>query len=41
LINELEQGVQIQIDLTFLPNNLSDRLVINFDNNSKNLTVAS
>jgi phage baseplate assembly protein W len=41
LINELAQGIQLQIDLTFLPNNYSDRLVVNFDNNSKNLTLVS
>lgn len=41
LINELDYGIQIQVDLTFLPNNYSDRLIINFDNNSKNLTLGS
>lgn len=41
LVNELESGIQIQIDLTFLPGDYTDRLVINFDSASKNLTLAS
>lgn len=40
LINEFEQGLQIQIDLTYLPGNYSDKLILNFDNQSKTLTQA-
>jgi len=34
LINELQNGLQIQIDLTFLPDNVSDKLTLNFSNDS-------
>lgn len=34
LINELQHGLQIQIDLTFLPGNLSDKLTLNFSSES-------
>ena len=40
LINELGYGIQLQIDLTFLPGNYSDRLVLNFDQRSQSLTTA-
>jgi phage baseplate assembly protein W len=40
LINELGYGIQLQIDLTFLPGNYSDRLILNFDQSSQSLTTA-
>lgn len=38
LVNELDNGLQIQIDLTYLPENYSDRLILQFDNQSQTLT---
>jgi len=38
LVNELENGLQIQVDLTYLPNNYSDRLLLTFDSQTKTLT---
>jgi phage baseplate assembly protein W len=40
LINELDNGVQIQIDLVFLPGNYADSLKLNFDTNAKTVTRA-
>jgi phage baseplate assembly protein W len=40
LINELNSGLQIQIDLTFLPGNYSDTLSLQFDATSSTLTSA-
>lgn len=40
LINELDAGLQIQIDLTFLPGNYSDTLSLQFDSTSNTLTAA-
>jgi phage baseplate assembly protein W len=40
LINELGSGLQIQIDLTFLPGNYSDTLSLQFDATSSTLTSA-
>lgn len=40
LVNEFDTGLQIQIDLTYLPENMADRLILQFDNQSKTLTVS-
>ena len=40
LIDELDYGIQIQIDLVFLPGNYADVLKLNFDVNSKTVTRA-
>lgn len=40
LVNEFDTGLQIQIDLTYLPENMADRLTLQFDNQSKTLTVS-
>lgn len=40
IVNEFEQGLQIQIDLTYLPGNYTNRLILNFDSQSNNLTVS-
>lgn len=40
LINEFDYGLQIQIDLTFLPGNLSERLKLDFNSNSNTLAVS-
>jgi hypothetical protein len=39
LIDELESGLQVQIDLTFLPGNYSDSLRLRFDAGTKSLTA--
>ena len=38
LVNELDNGLQIQIDLTYLPGNYSDRLTLQFDSQNQTLT---
>ncbi len=40
IVNEFDQGLQIQLDLTYLPGNFADRLILNFDAESQNLTVS-
>jgi phage baseplate assembly protein W len=40
LINEFEHGLQIQIDLTFLPGNYSEQLKLEFNSDS-NILLAS
>lgn len=40
IVNEFDQGLQIQIDLTYLPQNYADKLILNFDAQSQNLTVS-
>jgi phage baseplate assembly protein W len=40
LINELGSGLQIEIDLTFLPGDYSDTLSLQFDSTSNTLTAA-
>lgn len=40
LINEFEYGLQIQIDLTFLPGNYSEQLRLDFNSTSNNLSVS-
>lgn len=40
LINEFEYGLQIQIDLTFLPSNYSDQLRLDFNSTSNALSVS-
>lgn len=40
LIDEFEHGLQIQVDLTFLPDNRSDSLFLVFNNQSNTLTAA-
>lgn len=37
LINELDYGIQIQIDLTFLPQNFADSLRLEFNSNTNTL----
>jgi phage baseplate assembly protein W len=39
LINELDYGIQIQIDLTFLPQNFADSLTLEFNSSSNALVV--
>ena len=39
LMDEFEHGLQIQIDLTFLPGNFSDRLSLAFNSNTNNLSI--
>ena len=38
LIDELDHGLQVQIDLTFLPGNYSDSLRLQFDASTKSLS---
>ena len=40
LINEFDYGLQVQIDLTFLPGNYADQLVLDFNSTSNVLSVA-
>ena len=40
LVNELDYGLQIQIDLTFLPGNHADKLTLEFNSSSNTLTAA-
>ena len=40
LINEFEHGLQIQIDLTFLPGNYSEQLLLDFNSTSNALAVS-
>jgi phage baseplate assembly protein W len=39
LINELDYGLQLQIDLTFLPGNLASSLKLDFNNTTKQLSA--
>jgi len=40
LVDEIEVGLQIQVDLTFLPSNQSDILRMQFDSSSKSFSAA-
>ena len=40
LLNEFEHGIQIQIDLIFLPGNYSEQLNLEFNSNTNNLTAS-
>lgn len=40
LINEFDHGLQIQIDLTFLPGNYSEQLRLDFNSTSNALSVS-
>lgn len=40
LINELDYGLQLQIDLTFLPGNFASSLKLDFNNTTKQLSAA-
>jgi phage baseplate assembly protein W len=40
LINEFDHGLQVQIDLTFLPGNYADQLVLDFNSTSNALSVS-
>jgi len=40
LINELEQGIQIQIDLVFLPGNFASSLRLDFNSSTNSLTAS-
>jgi len=40
LINELDHGLQLQIDLTFLPDNYASKLTLDFNNTNQSVTVA-
>ena len=40
LINELEQGIQIQIDLIFLPGNFASSLRLDFNSSTNSLTAS-
>jgi phage baseplate assembly protein W len=39
LMDEFEHGLQVQIDLTFLPGNFTDSLNLAFNSNTNNLSV--
>jgi len=39
IINEFDQGIKVRIELTFLPGNFSDSLVLEFNSNSNDLNV--
>jgi hypothetical protein len=39
-VNELEHGLQVIVDLTYINNNQSDALLLNFNNQSQKLTYA-
>jgi len=39
LVNQLDIGLQVQIDLTFLPDNLSDQLQIQFDRDQNTIVA--
>lgn len=39
LINELDHGLQLQIDLTFLPDNYASRLTLDFNSNNKQVVA--
>ncbi len=40
LINELDHGLQLQIDLTFLPDNYASKLTLDFNNTNQSVTAA-
>jgi phage baseplate assembly protein W len=40
LINELEQGIQVQVDLVFLPGNFSSSLRLDFNSSTNSLTAS-
>lgn len=40
LVDSFEHGIQVQIELVYLPANYSDRLILKFDNQSRTLTQA-
>ena len=40
LINELDHGLQLQIDLTFLPDNYTSKLTLDFNNTNQSVTAA-
>ena len=39
IVNEFNQGIQIQVEVTYLPENYSDRLTLNFNSETNNLTL--
>jgi len=39
IIDTYDKGIQLQIDLTFLPQNYSDRLLLQFDSTSNQITT--
>jgi len=39
IINEFDHGIKVRIELTFLPGNFSDSLVLEFNSNSNDLNV--
>jgi phage baseplate assembly protein W len=40
IIDQLENGLQIQVELLYLPTNMSDQLTLVFDNQSNSLSVS-
>lgn len=40
LVDAFDYGLQVQIELVYLPANYSDRLILKFDNQSRTLTQA-
>ena len=40
IIDQLENGLQIQVELLYLPTNMSDQLTLVFDNQSTSLSVS-
>jgi len=40
LIDQFDYGLQLQIDLTFLPENYSERLTLDFNSSNNTLTTA-
>lgn len=39
IVNEFNQGIQIQVEVTYLPENFSDKLTLNFNSETNNLTL--
>jgi phage baseplate assembly protein W len=40
ILDEFEHGLQIQVELTFLPGNYSEQLLLTFNSNTNNLAVS-
>ncbi len=39
IVNEFNQGIQIQVEVTYLPENFADKLTLNFNSETNNLTL--
>lgn len=40
IIDQLDSGIQVQVDLNYLPGNYSESLILKFDSQSRTLTTA-